>query len=54
MRVKCANCGTIYDISSSTMEFRSKLEVLASGVCPKCKSNAKDRIDKTVWKKEIK
>lgn len=49
MRVKCANCGTIYDVNPTTMDFRSEREVLASGICPKCKSNAKDRIDRQQW-----
>ena len=51
MRVKCANCGMIYDITPTTMEFRTEQEMYRCGVCPKCKSNAKDVIEKTEWKK---
>ncbi len=40
MRTKCANCGMIYDIPITDMDFRSPLEVAQSGVCPGCKSNA--------------
>jgi len=42
MRVKCANCGMIYDVSPTPMDYRSPQEVFAGGTCPGCKSNAKD------------
>jgi len=41
MRVKCANCGMIYDINSSSMETRTEAERLSGAVCPKCRSNAR-------------
>jgi len=52
MRVKCANCGMIYEINPSPMEFRTPLERFLSGQCPKCKSNAKDRVEKVTWIEE--
>jgi len=52
MRVKCANCGMIYDINPSTMDFRTERERLSCGICPKCKSNAKDVVEKSEYKKE--
>lgn len=45
MRVKCANCGMVYDIPVSNMEFRDEQTIIDHGVCPGCKSNAKDRVD---------
>ena len=51
MRVKCANCGMIYDISPTSMDSRSEMEMLSCGHCPSCKSNAKDIIDEAEWKK---
>ncbi len=50
MRVKCANCGMVYDINPTPMDFRSPAEVLNSGVCPGCGSNAKDKIPGQEWK----
>lgn len=52
MRVKCANCGMIYDISPTSMEFGTETEVLSQGQCPKCKSNAKDVVQKENWEKK--
>lgn len=52
MRVKCSNCGMIYDINPTPMDFRSELEVKATAQCPNCNSNAKDIISNTEWKKE--
>jgi len=49
MRVKCANCGMVYDIHPSSMEFRTEQEVLQLGQCPGCKSNAKDTIENNAW-----
>ncbi|MHC4121973.1 MAG: hypothetical protein ACYSSI_00235 [Planctomycetota bacterium] len=51
MRVKCANCGMIYDINPTSMDFRTEMERLSCASCPKCKSNAKDVISKPEWKK---
>ena len=51
MRVKCANCGMIYDINPTTMDFRSPYEVESSAQCPECKSNAKDVISRGIWRK---
>lgn len=51
MRVKCANCGMIYDINPTSMDCRSEPEMLDCGQCPKCGSNAKDKISHTEWKK---
>lgn len=51
MRVKCANCSMIYDITPTSMDFRSEHEMLSCGTCPKCKSNAKDIIKKPKWDK---
>jgi len=50
MRVKCANCGMIYEVGVTPCDFRTPQEVLASGTCPKCKSNAKDVVQSTKWK----
>lgn len=47
-RVKCANCGTVYDIKPEG----DMIMVMSSGICPKCKSNAYDVV-KTfpdIWK----
>ena len=49
MRVKCANCGMIYEVTGSTMEFRSERERFDCATCPKCGSNAKDVAQRTVW-----
>ena len=38
-RVKCANCGMIYDIYPETW-----FEQLGRGECPKCNSNAFNEI----------
>lgn len=43
MRVKCANCGMIYEISPTSMDFRTQHEIESTATCPRCKSNAKDR-----------
>ena len=51
MRVKCANCGMIYDITSSPMEFRSEMERLSCATCPGCGSNAKDKTGKIQYKR---
>lgn len=51
MRVKCSNCGMIYDINPTPMDFRSELEIVNTAVCPSCKSNAKDVISKHTWVK---
>ena len=45
MRVKCANCGMIYDINPTPMDFRGANEAESCAQCPKCGSNAKDRVD---------
>lgn len=47
-RVKCANCGMIYDILIGDYESEHQI----TGECPKCKSNAFNVIP-TIWKKEI-
>lgn len=39
-RVKCANCGMIYDIHPETW-----LGQLGRGECPKCNSNAYDEFN---------
>lgn len=52
MRVKCANCGMIYDITPTAMDFRTEQERLSTGCCPGCKSNAKDIISRPTWKKK--
>jgi hypothetical protein len=44
MRVKCANCGMIYDINPTPCDFQSEHERLACASCPSCKSNAKDEL----------
>ena len=47
-RVKCANCGMIYDIKP---EGGSGM-LVSYGICPKCGSNAYD-VEKTfpdIWK----
>jgi formate dehydrogenase maturation protein FdhE len=49
MRVKCANCGMIYDINPTPMDFRTETECNQCAVCPKCQSNAKDRVDNPEW-----
>lgn len=47
-RVKCANCGTIYDIKP----VGDMIMVMSSENCPKCKSNAYDIISiGTEWKR---
>lgn len=51
MRVKCANCRMIYDITSTSMEIRTEQERLSCAVCPKCGSNAKDVVQKIEWEK---
>ena len=50
MRVKCANCGMVYDINVTSMDFRDPQERLATATCPSCKSNAKDEVAKETWK----
>ena len=44
VRVKCVNCGTIWDRVSiglgSDVEFTEDLQL----TCPKCRSNAYDRV----------
>ncbi len=40
-RVKCANCGMIYDIAVSNW-LGDPLDLTGIGVCPKCGSNASD------------
>lgn len=47
-RVKCANCGTIYDIYVPDGIFDSGQ---VSGTCPKCLSNACDEISTQQWKR---
>lgn len=47
MKVKCVNCGTIYSINLTPMDFTTELERIQEGQCPCCSSNVKDRIDKT-------
>lgn len=42
IRVRCANCKTIYDIYMSDYSTTDPLEPL--GKCPKCGSNAFDRL----------
>jgi len=49
MRVKCANCGIIYDINPTSMDFRTEHEIFSTGTCPKCKSNAKDKVQHAQW-----
>jgi len=51
MRVKCANCGMIYDVNPTPMDYTTEQERLSCATCPSCKSNAKDVIAKTVWTK---
>jgi len=53
MRVKCANCGMVYDINVTSMDFRGPLERLANATCPSCKSNAKDEVAKETWRQFI-
>jgi len=49
-RVKCANCGMVYDIKPEG----DIIMVMSPGTCPKCKSNAYDIVSiGTEWK-EIK
>ncbi len=45
MRVKCANCGMIYDTNPTPMDFRTEIERVSTATCPKCGSNAKDRVN---------
>ena len=52
MRTKCANCQMIYDIPVTSMDLRTQSEILASGKCPKCGSNAHDTIP-TKWESNI-
>lgn len=47
-RVRCANCGMVYDILIGDYQNEHQL----TGSCPKCKSNAFDTIP-IVWKKEL-
>ena len=47
----CVNCGMIYDINPTSMDFRSELKIKATATCPGCKSNTKDVINKAEWKK---
>jgi len=51
-RVKCANCGMIYDIKP---EGDMVMETFP-GICPKCDSNAYDVVKSfdDVWKQELK
>ena len=42
MRVKCANCGMVYDIDPTPMDFRTEQERRSTATCPGCHSNAKD------------
>ena len=37
-RVKCANCGMVYDIKSEG----DMVIIISPGICPKCGSNAYD------------
>ncbi len=46
-RVKCANCGMVYDRLLPDM-----MPDTGSAQCPKCKSNAYDAIEKPTWKKQ--
>ena len=47
-RVKCANCGTIYDINRCEWDRNQEI-----GCCPKCKSNAYDVIRTHInWTKQ--
>lgn len=49
MRVKCANCGMIYDINPTSTDFTSKYERFSCAQCPGCKSNAKDKLPGQTW-----
>ena len=51
MRVKCANCGMIYDVNCTPMDYRTEIQRKAEAVCPDCRSNAKDVISKLEWRK---
>lgn len=42
----------IYDIPISYMDMRTQLQILQSGVCPNCKSNAHDPNNPFPLKKE--
>jgi len=42
-RVKCANCGMIYDIPNYQLQ-RGDPTKMVRGTCPKCGSNANDPI----------
>ena len=53
MRVKCANCGMVYDIHTSPMELRTETDRLQNAQCPECGSNAKDVVSRTEWKKGV-
>ncbi len=46
-RVRCVNCGMIYDICVSTWNEEDNLH----GICPKCKSNAFEEYTKEEWEK---
>lgn len=50
LRVKCANCGMTYDITILNYTGIGPDEI--RGKCPRCGSNAFDRLDKdhTRWK----
>lgn len=50
IRVKCANCGMIYDITRPNYAGLNPDDI--RGKCPKCGSNAFDRTTKdiTLWK----
>ncbi len=45
MRVKCANCGMIYDTSPTPADYCTEVEWVSTATCPKCGSNAKDRVN---------
>lgn len=45
VRVKCANCGMIYDIMLDDLSHGKPLD----GECPNCKSNAFTKLP-TVWR----
>ena len=45
MRVKCANCEMIYDTSPTPADYCTEVERVSTATCPKCGSNAKDRVN---------
>lgn len=45
VRVKCVNCGMIYDIYISEWNKENNLR----GKCPKCNSNAWEKYNENEW-----